>query len=94
MKIGENELDRGLFSIPRSVPVERGKGGGGPVSANSGRMRKSRLCRLAEERRVSARRIFAGRLPSWGENWRHAMRIFSFGEMGRFAVGKGGVVRR
>lgn len=39
-----------------------GKGkmwGGRPVSANSGRMRKSRLCRLGEEeRRASARRMF------------------------------------
>lgn len=33
--------------------------GGRPVSANSGRMRKSRLCRLGEEeRRASARRMF------------------------------------
>lgn len=46
------------------------------MSANSGRMRKSRLCRFVEEeRRASARRMFDGRLPSWGENWRHAMRI-------------------
>lgn len=55
-----------------------GGGGGEPVSANSGRMRKSRLCRSGEEeRRLSARRMFDGRLPSWGENWRHAMRIFT-----------------
>lgn len=47
------------------------------MSANSGRMRKSRLCRLREdERRASAWRMFDWRLPSWGENWRHAMRIF------------------
>lgn len=52
-------------------------GGGRPVSASSGRMRKSRLCRLKdEERRASAWRMFDWRLPSWGENWRHAMRIF------------------
>lgn len=33
--------------------------GGRPVSANSGRMRKSRLCRLVEDDiRASARRMF------------------------------------
>lgn len=47
------------------------------MSANSGRIRKSRLCRSRQDkRRASARRMFDWRLPSWGENWRHAMRIF------------------
>lgn len=63
---------------------ERKTVGGRPVSANSGRMRKSRLYRLGEEeRRASTRRMFDWRLPSWGENCRHAMRIFFAGKSER-----------
>lgn len=69
-----------LFSFSIPGKEKNGVGGGRPVSANSGRMRKSRLCRLKdEERRDSARRMFDWRLPNWGENWRHAMRIFFSG---------------
>lgn len=80
---GEMEFEKGYplslsFSIRKGKEKSWGGGEGGrPVSASSGRMRKSRLCRLKdEERRASAWRMFDWRLPSWGENWRHAMRIF------------------
>ena len=46
-----------------------------PVNASSGRSRRSMFCGDAACRRVSARAMFSGSLPSSGLNWRQAMRM-------------------
>lgn len=47
------------------------------MNASSGRTRRSRLWRDEEdeERRESARAIFSSTRPSFGENWRVAIRM-------------------
>ena len=45
------------------------------MKASSGRTRRSSFSRSASARRLSAREMLVATWPSWGSNWRQAIRM-------------------